>query len=109
MIFDHYFLRHINLSETSTFFGVEVDVVDPEGGRIQHYARRIVDRRRVSRKVTVAGGREPYYELRSRAEIHDDLDLMILQRNERQRKPRVSVKPEHERNVVNTGAVSIPD
>lgn len=73
-----------DLSETSAFFGVEVDVVDPERG---------IGERKCS-GVSIRN-----VEIREVIELNVNFNFMVLESNEGQGETRVSAEPELKRDV----------
>lgn len=73
-----------DLSETSAFFGVEVDVVDPERGI----------RERKCSGVSIRN-----VEIREVIELNVNFNFMVLESNEGQGETRVSAEPELKRDV----------
>ena len=86
------------LGHLAALIRVEEDIVDVEGSRHQGLLVRDRGRHRAAR----VGGREGLHgpqALADRADIQVDLDLVVLQSDERQRKSRVLAEPEQQRNV----------
>ena len=81
-----------DLGEAAALIRVEVDVIDIERGR--HEARR-----RNARDDGAAGARAVPAEVGQLVELEPDLDLVVLERDEGERKARVAVEPELQRNV----------
>ena len=80
-----------DLGEAAALIRVEVDVVNIERRRDE--ARRLeVDVRRIRRRARPA-------EVAERVELEPDLDLVVLERDEGERKTRVAVEPELEGHV----------
>jgi hypothetical protein len=78
-LIDQILMRH--LGETAALFGVEVDVIHPQGGRLKRNASTVHDGSRIRCIVAIASGTQPDDELRGSTELKDDLDLMILKRD----------------------------
>ena len=84
-----------DLGEAAALVRVEVDVVDVERGRDE--ARRrdaVTDGVRVRRRVRVVPA-----EVVELVELEPDLDLVVLERNQREREARVAAEPELEGHV----------
>ena len=79
------------LREPATLLRVEVDIVNPERRRRERLDGR--GRRAVRRLQLVVGAVDPLLEL------DVDAHLVVLERNERDRKTRVAAEPELERDV----------
>jgi len=84
-----------DLRELAALVRVEVDVVDVEG-RSDEASRRntVADRVRVGES-----GRGVPAEVAEVVELEVDANLVVLERNEREREARVAVEPELERDV----------
>ena len=80
-----------DLGEAAALIRVEVDVVDVERGR-DEAGRRNAATDRLGRRAVPA-------EVLERVELEPDLHLVVLERNQRERKTRVAVEPELERHV----------
>ena len=78
-----------DLGEAAALVGVEVDVVDVEGGRGEVEAAREI--------LAIAAGRP--VDILCLAEFQVNLDLVVLEGNERKGKTGVAAEPELERNV----------
>ncbi len=78
-----------DLGEAAALVGVEVDVVDVEGGRGEVEAAREI--------LAIAAGRP--VDILCLAEFQVNLDLVVLESNERKGKTGVAAEPELERNV----------
>ena len=91
-----------DLGEAAALVRIEVDVVNIQrrrhqarrGDALLNRVRRVLDRHTANR----GGGVVPL-EVVERVELEPDLDLVVLERNERQRQTRVAVEPELERDV----------
>ena len=90
-----------DLGEAAALIRVEVDVVDIERGR-NKAGRGDARADGLGRRVVEA-------EILERVELEPDLNLVVLERNEREREARVAVKPELEGDVerVLRGAVGV--
>ena len=90
-----------DLGEAAALIRVEVDVVDIERGR-NKAGRGDARADGLGRRVVEA-------EVLERVELEPDLNLVVLERNEREREARVAVKPELEGDVerVLRGAVGV--
>jgi len=82
-----------DLGEAAALIRVEVDVVDVEGGRDKAAGGDAVT------DQVAAGGREVPAEVLDVVELEVQLDLVVLERDERERQARVAVEPELERDV----------
>ena len=82
-----------DLGEAATLIRVEVDVVDVEGG-----ADEAAGGDSVADQVTRGGSQVPA-EVLDVVELEVDLDLVVLEGNERESKTRVAVEPELEGDV----------
>ena len=84
-----------DLRELAALVRVEVDVIDVEG-RSDEASRRntVADRVRVGES-----GRGVPAEVAEVVELEVDANLVVLERNEREREARVAVEPELERDV----------
>jgi len=91
-----------DLGKAAALVRVQVDVVNVQRRRHQasrrhallNRVRGVLDRRTADR-----GGRVVPLELVEGVELEPDLDLVVLERNERQRQTRVAVEPELEGHV----------
>ena len=90
-----------DLREAAALLRVEVDVVDVERARNQariadlvkdRLDRAILAARRTGRRLDVA-------QVLERVELNVDLDLVVLEGNQREREARVAVEPELQRDV----------
>ncbi len=104
-LIDKVFVRH--LSESTSFFGVEVDVVNPQGCSLKAYTSGIDDTRSIRCVIAIAGGGEANDKLSSGTELKDDLDFVVLKSDKRKRKTGVLTEPELKRYVVDTGACGV--
>ena len=85
-----------DLGELAALIRVEVDVVDVEGrGREVGGVDTVADRVEVARQLR----RDVEAEVAEVVELEVDADLVVLERNERERKARVAVEPELEGDV----------
>ena len=82
-----------DLGETTTLISVQVDVVDVEGGRNNAGGGHTV-----AGGVARASGHVPAQVL-DVVELQVDLDLVVLEGNQRESQTRVAVEPELERDV----------
>ena len=80
-----------DLGEAAALIRVEVDVVDVERRRHEARRRNAADDRLGRRAVPA--------EVGQLLELEPDLDFVVLESNERERKTRVAAEPELERNV----------
>ena len=84
-----------HLRELAALIRVEVDVVDIQGARDESVvANTRLDRRRRRRLRGVRPA-----EIREVVELEVDADLVVLERDERERKTRVAAEPELERYI----------
>ncbi len=84
-----------HLRELAALIRVEVDVVDIQGARDESVvANTGLDRRRRRRLRGVRPA-----EVREVVELEIDADLVVLERDERERKTRVAAEPELERYI----------
>jgi len=89
------------LSEAAALLGVEVDVVNIQGGGGQGLSRGGGSSdSRLAETLLVVHGVLP------RLKVHIDADLVVLQRNQRDRETRVAAEPELQRNVKRLGRCS---
>ena len=85
-----------DLGELAALVRVEVDVVDVEGGRLEVGRRDAVADRVVVRRDL---GRSLPAEVAEVVELEVDADLVVLERDQGERKTRVAVEPELEGDV----------
>ena len=85
-----------DLGELAALVRVEVDVVDVEGrGREVRVVDAVADRVEVGRDLR----RDVPAEIADVVELEVDADLVVLERDQRERQARVAVEPELERDV----------
>lgn len=105
-LIDEVLMRH--LREAAALLGIEVDIVDPESTRVETDLA-VVELGDIREEIAIASGSKTHDHLRCGTELHRDLDLVVLEGNERKGKARVAVEPEHERDVVDARVVGVTD